>query len=603
MFPKILTRELLAMSAFSLVLLSGCAPEDSGSAPAADDSAPAAVPASPIRFADVARDAGLDFRHFDAVRAALLPEDNGSGLAFGDFDNDGFDDLYLANFAGPALMDRAELEDQRSGGRLYRNRGDGTFEDVTEISGVGHVGWDYGAIWVDVDGDGWLDLVLTGIDRVTLYRSRGDGTFEDRSLAAGLGPQSCLAMGTPAGAYDGDGDLDLYVPCYVDFPWEKARNRPLVGGRPGTMTTPSNYPPQANLLLRNDGDGSFSNVAAELGVEDDTGRGMQAIFADFDGDGRPDLYIANDLSFDRLYRNTGGAFEDVTVSAGTRDPRAGMGIGLHDYDRDDRPDLFLTHWVGEENALYHNLSDEGGLLFEDRTFEEGLGPINPALVGWGTGFRDFDLDGEADLFIVNGSTVEDEWTLEVLTEPKLLPQRPQVYQRRAEGWVDVSSRAGESFETPFVGRGMAFSDYDRDGLVDVAVMVHNGQPMLLRNSSERLGSWLGVKLSGAGPNRWAIGSRVTVTSAAAGEEIRHGAWRVIGDGYLGAHSSTLHFGLGPAQEADIEITWPNGSVNSFQSVPLDRTLIFDQAAANWREAPADAVDPSPWGNSLNQNGD
>ena len=412
-----------------------------------------------IRFQEIAQDAGLSFRHFDAVRAALLPEDNGSGVAFGDYDNDGFDDLYFANLAGPVLMDRSALEAERGGGRLFRNQGDGTFRDVTDEAGVGHVGWDNGVIWVDVDGDGWLDVLITGLDKIVLLKNRGDGTFEDRSVEAGLGAVTCQAMGAAAADYDRDGDLDLYIPCYVDFPWERARNRPLVGGRPGTMTTPANYPPQASFLYRNDGSGRFEDVAAELGVDDPQGRGLQAVFIDVDNDGLQDLYVANDQSFDRLYRNTGDGFEDVTLSAGTRDPRAGMGIGLHDFDDNGLVDLFLTHWVGEQNALYRNLSDDSGVLFDDRTFEEGLGPVGADLVGWGTGFRDFDLDGDADLLVVNGSTVEDEWTLEVLTEPKMIPQRLMVYAREPEGYREVSATAGEVFGELFGGRGMSFSRF------------------------------------------------------------------------------------------------------------------------------------------------
>ncbi|MEM7049843.1 MAG: CRTAC1 family protein [Acidobacteriota bacterium] len=597
--PSAVTWLRLGWASAALCALTACAP-----APAPEPE-PEAAPAGTIRFAEIAADAGLEFRHFDAVRAALLPEDNGSGLAFGDYDNDGFDDLYLVNFAGPALAERSALEAERQGGRLFRNLGDGTFRDVTEASGTGHVGWDNGVLWLDFDGDGWLDLLITGIDKIVLLRNRGDGTFEDRSRAAGLGVIPCEAMGAAAADYDRDGDLDIYIPCYVDFPWERARNRPLVGGRPGTMTTPANYPPQPNLLLRNEGDGRFEQVAAEAGVDDPQGRGLQAAFADLDDDGWPDLYVANDQSFDRLFRNQGGTFVDVTENAGTRDPRAGMGIGLSDYDGDGRPDLFLTHWVGEENALYRNASDGSELLFEDLTFEEGLGPITRDLVGWGTGFRDFDLDGDADLFLVNGSTVEDEWTLEVLTEPKMIPQRQMVYAREAEGFREVSESAGEIFEELFVGRGMSFADIDRDGLVDLAVLVHNGEPLLLHNRSERLGNWLAVQLVGTGSNRWAVGAKVVVRATTAdGQEQVHTAWRMVGESYLGTHSTTLHFGLGEVAAADVEIIWPDGSVARFESVPLDRSLIFDQASESWREVPAEPVAPQPWGESFfNQTGD
>ncbi|MEM6793975.1 MAG: CRTAC1 family protein [Acidobacteriota bacterium] len=577
------------------ILAAGCAPQPDESAPAATGSEESAAE-STLRFVDIASEAGIDFKHFDSVRAALLPEDNGSGLAFGDFDNDGFEDLYLANFAGPALMERAALESERAGGKLFRNQGDGTFRDVTDEAGVGHVGWDYGVLWVDADGDGWLDLLITGVDRVTLYRNGGDGTFNDVSESSGLGAFDCLAMGTAAADYDRDGDLDLYIPCYVSFPWKKARNRPLVGGRPGTMTTPANYPPQPNLFLRNDGAGRFENIAEEAGVLDPEGRSMQALFVDVDDDGWQDLYVANDVSMDKLYQNREGTFTDITLSAGTRDPRAGMGIGVHDVNDDERVDIFLTHWVGEENALYVNASDDGGVVFEDRTFEEGLGPITRDLVGWGNGFRDFDLDGHADLFLVNGSTIEDEWTLEVLTEPKMIPQRQMLYAREAAGFREVGSAAGEVFGELFVGRGMSFADVDRDGMVDVGVLIHNDEPLLLSNRSERLGKWLGVQLVGVDKNPWAAGAKVVVRAIAEdGSEKRHTAWRLIGESYLGNHSATLHFGLGNATRADVEITWPDHTTSQFESVALDRVTAFDQASERSLEIPDEPVAPQPWG--------
>ncbi len=579
----------------ALFALGGCGAEPP-SAPEAADEGRELV--SAFRFEEVGRESGLSFHHFSAVRAALLPEDNGSGLAFGDYDNDGYDDLYLANLAGPVLMSRDELQATREGGKLYRNLGDGTFEDVTETAGVEHVGWDGGVLWADFNGDGWLDLLLTGIDEIALFENLGGGTFEDRSAAAGLGETPCMAMGATAGDYDRDGDLDLYVPCYVEFPWERARDRPLVGGRPSTMTTPANYPPQANRLLRNDGDGRFEDVAAPAGVADPQGRGLQGTFVDFDGDGWQDLYVANDQSFDRLFRNSAdGTFEDVTIPAGTRDPRAGMGIGLHDFDDNGQVDLFLTHWVGEQNALYRNMSDVGALLFEDRVYEEGLGPIAEALVGWGTGFADFDLDGFEDLFIVHGSTVEDEWTLDVLKEPKMIPQELMVFAGSDDGFEDVSAASGAIFRERFVGRGMSLADYDRDGRVDVAVLVHNGEPLLLHNRSEpRGGAWLGIQLASGGKNRWAVGSKVTVHSTTEdGSARRQSAWRVVGESYAGTHSATLHFGLGSATAARVEVLWPDGKIDHFGPVPLDRILVLHKGSPTWHELPEDPVDPRPWG--------
>ncbi len=546
-----------------------------------------------IRFEEGAAAAGLRFSHFGASRAALLPEDNGSGLAFGDYDNDGDDDLYVVNLAGPVLTARSQLRATREPGRLFRNRGDGTFEDVTQSSGLRHVGWGMGAVWVDADDDGWLDLLITGLDEVRLFRNSGAGGFSDVSVDSGLGELPCFATGSAVADYDGDGDLDLYVPCYVDFPWEQARNRPLVGGRPATMTTPASYPAQPNLLFRNDGSGRFDDVATAAGVADPLGRGLQALFADFDDDGLPDLYLANDQSFDRLFHNRGdGTFADVSIEAGTRDPRAGMGVALGDYDADGRDDLFLTHWVGEQNALYRNQSADGLVLFEDTAYQQGLAPVDPSWVGWGTGLFDFDLDGDLDLFVVNGSTIEDEWTLEVLSDPKMIPQPLRVYEHRSDGFADVSAEAGPIMEELFVGRGAAFADVDRDGLVDVAVSVHGGSPLLLGNRSERRGHWLAVRLEGRSPNRFAVGARVIVHTEARRVSRRH----LVGESYLSDNSAELHFGLGPeAIVSDVEVVWPNGARTHFGKVPVDGTVLMREGVAGWLPLVKGLRASRPWG--------
>ena len=549
-----------------------------------------------ILFEEVAAQAGLDFQHFSATRAALLPEDNGSGVAFGDYDNDGYDDLYIANLAGPVLLSRDQLRGTRQPGRLFHNQGNGTFVDVTRESGLEHVGWDNAVVWGDVDGDGWLDLILTGIDEVALFRNRGNGgdgrvPFEDTSLAAGLGSLNCMANGPSLSDFDHDGDLDLYVPCYVDFPWDRARQRPLVGGRPATMTTPADYPPQANRLFQNDGQGRFRDIAMEAGVVDAEGRGLQAVFVDLDDDGWPDLYVANDQSFDRLYRNQGdGTFVDVAPLAGTRDPRAGMGVAIGDFDLDGLLDLFLTHWVGEENALYRSFSAPGTILFEDRTFENGLAPVDSSWVAWGTGFFDFDLDGDLDLFVVNGSTIEDEWTLEVLTEPKMVPQPLRLYEQETAGFVDRSLCAGSVFGQNFVGRGASFADFDRDGRVDIAVSVHNGRPLLLKNSSATTGHWIGIQLAQQGHNRWAVGAKVVVHSGAR----TYVKQLLAGESYAGSSSTTLHFGLATDEITGVEVRWPDGEVTKTGPIPSDRVVRLRHEAQDWREVPLQPQDPQPW---------
>ena len=535
----------------------------------------------------------MSFLHFGAPRAALLPEDNGSGVAVGDYDNDGYDDVYLVNFAGPVLMAREELVEHRPPGRLFHNRGDGSFEDVTDATGLRHVGWGMGAVWVDVNDDGWLDLLITGIDEVRLYLSEAGLAFMDSSEDFGLGELPCLASGAAVADYDGDLDLDLYVPCYVDFPWERARDRPLVGGRPSTMTTPANYPPQRNFLFRNEGGRRFSDVTEEAGVADASGRGLQALFADLNGDLLPDLYVANDQSFDMLYRNRGdGTFIDVSAEAGTRDPRAGMGIAYGDFDGDGVEDLFLTHWVGEQNALYRNRSTAEFLLFEDVTYPTGLAPVDHAWVGWGVGFFDLELDGDLDLLVVNGSTIEDEWTLEVLSDPKMIPQPLRVYEQRQGSFEDVSSDAGAVFSRLIVGRGAAFGDFDRDGLVDAVVSVHNAAPLILRNTSDRIGHWLAIELEGSPPNRFAVGAKVEVWLDSDRSIVRH---LLAGESYLSDSSHRLHFGLGAASDLRVIVTWPSGTVEMYQGVPIDALIRLREGAEGWETVGPERRTPRPWG--------
>lgn len=534
----------------------------------------------------------LPFRHFDSPRAALLPEDNGSGVAVADYDNDGYDDIYVVNFAGPVLTPRDELVATRPPGRLFRNLGGGNFEDVTEATGLRHVGWGMGALWMDANDDGWLDLIITGLDEVRLFLNQEGREFREAGEEYGLGELPCLATGAAAADYDGDRDLDLYVPCYVNFPWDRARDRPLVGGRPSTMTTPANYPAQRNFLFRNDGS-TFVDVTTRAGVADEMGRGLQALFADLDGDHRPDLYVGNDQSFDKLYHNLGdGTFADVSVAAGTRDPRAGMGIALGDFDGDGAQDLFLTHWVGEQNALYKNLSADDFLLFEDVTYPVDLAPIDPSWVSWGSALVDLELDGDLDLFLVNGSTIEDEWTLEVLSNPKMIPQPLRVYTQQDGHFSDSSDSAGEVFSQLLVGRGAGFGDFDRDGLLDAVVAVHGGSPLVVWNRSTRAGHWLAVDLEGSSPNRFAVGAQVTVTSEGGG------LWTqqiLVGESYLSDSSYRLHFGLGAAETVAVQVIWPSGAIQDFEEIPTDRTVGLREGTAEWKTVSREHQEPTARG--------
>jgi hypothetical protein len=533
-----------------------------------------------LQFRELSHEVGVRFTHFDSPRASVLPEDVGSGAGWGDYDNDGDEDLYLVNFAGPFLLDPQQLA-LRSGNRLLRNDGNGTFTDVTAAAGVGHVGWDYACLWFDYDNDGRLDLAVTRYDGVTLYRNRGDLTFEDVTERAGLAGINRFLLGMTAADYDRDGDLDLYLCGYVTFDREAARNRPLVAGRPAVWTNPVSYPAEANILLQNDGQGRLVDVTASAGVADAKGKSMQALFCDFNNDGWPDLYVANDVgTADALFVNQrDGTFGEVSVEAGTHDRRASMGLAVGDIWHRGWMDLFVTHWVAEDHALWKNRTDEFGerlpIAFDDVGPHTGITRIKPsAYVGWGTGLHDLDNDGHLDIMLVNGSTIEDELTLEVLSNPKLMPQPAQLLWNDGTGrMIDVSDRAGPFFAEHRVSRGLAFADYDSDGLLDAAVICHGQPAVLLHNETPRSGHWLGVRLSGTTSNRFGVGARIDVHTASR----RHTQQRLLGTSYLSSDSHIAHFGLGKEAWVEaVEVHWPSGRVSRLEQPPTDQTITISE---------------------------
>jgi hypothetical protein len=521
---------------------------------------------------------GIDFTHFDSRRDSLLPEDIGSGVGWADYDNDGDQDLYFVNFAGPFLMDEAKLG-TRAGNKLFRND-DGKFTDVTEESGLGDVGWNYACLWIDVDNDGWLDLVVTHYDGVILFRNRGNGTFEDRTAVCGFQNIHRFLLGVTAGDYDRDGDLDLFLCGYVTFDRERARNRPLVAGRPSVWTNPVSYDAVPSILLRNNGKGVFDDVTAGAGVANPKGKSMQAVFCDFNNDNWPDLYVANDVgTADVLFQNRGdGTFEDVSSLAGTYDRRATMGVAIGDVWHRGWMDLFTTHWVNEDHALWKNQSGIAGgqsILMEDVGPQTGILDIkSTADVGWGTNFVDFDNDGHLDLVLANGSTIEDELTLQVLVDPKLLPQKCRLLHNNGNAnFVDVSTTGGNFFSRNLVARGLACADYDQDGRVDVAIVIHSGKGVLLRNQTEKVGHWLRVELQGTTSNRFGIGAQIQVFTG----ETTYTRQCVSSSSYLSSNSLPTHFGLGDVTVIDsIKVTWPSGKTTTKNSIKVDQSVIMEE---------------------------
>jgi hypothetical protein len=567
---------------------SSSASQASPAAPRATSAAPAAPAAAAGRpevvFREVAEAVGLRFTHFHGRRSTQLPEDMGSGLAWGDYDDDGDPDLFVVNQSGPLGLGEEELLASPAHARLFRNDG-GRFADVTDAAGLAVRGTGMGAAWGDYDGDGRLDLFVTRYGTSRLFHNEGGGRFRDVSQASGVAAEEGFWTGVSWADYDRDGDLDAYVCGYVRYRYDPARadetSRQFKAVVPFTLN-PSSYAPERNLLLRNDG-GRFGDVAREAGVDDPKGRSLSAAWADFDGDGWSDIYVANDVSDNAMFLNTGdGRFRDVSHSAWVADYRGAMGLGIGDWDGDLDLDIFVTHWLAQENALYADesrsmkVTREAPLRYVDQADLFGLGQIAIDAIGWGTGFLDYDNDGRLDLYAVNGSTFQDE------QDPgRLVPMRSFLFWNAGpNGYFEVGAAVGEPFVTPLVGRGAAPADFDGDGDLDLAVVAHAGALRLARNEGgSARGSYVRVVLRspaergrGAGPrsSRFATGARVLLTAAGA-TQVRE----VGGQPSYLSHEppGEVFFGTGEAASVErLEVRWPSGRVQHFEHLPVRATI-------------------------------
>lgn len=538
-----------------------------------------------LAFRDVTREAGIEFQHFWQQRTSQIPEDMGSGVAWGDYNNDGWPDVFLVNLAGPITLSADDVRRSPARCALYHNNGDGTFTDVSERAGVDLRAFGMGAEWGDYDNDGWLDLVVSTYGENVLYRNNGDGTFSDRTKAAGLAGKRGFWSGVAWGDYDRDGWLDLYVTGYVKYsPLAALGASQQYDAEDPASINPNSFPPERNLLYHNDGDGTFTEVAARAGVLGERGKSLEAAWVDFDEDGWPDLYVANDVTDNQLFRNRGdGTFEDISHAARVADYRSAMGLAVGDWDGDQDTDLFITHWIAQENALYSNLrnhrsakpelpgdgdgrSERPVVQFMDEADRYGLGQIALDFVGWGTFFFDSDNDGKLDLFVVNGHTFQRRDAPEAL-----VPQTSQLFWNRgaAAGFYDLSAVSGAYFGELHVGRGAAFADYDNDGNLDVLVVNHGGPAVLLRNEGGYGNNWLKVKLEGHRSNRSAIGAKLRLV---VGDDV---FVRQVGAqaSYLSQNDLTEHFGLGTASGADsLVISWPSGKRQVLTGLAPNRTV-------------------------------
>ena len=476
-----------------------------------------------------------------------------AGVAAFDYDGDGWPDIFVANGAAlPSL--------QKNGpqfyNRLFRNNHDGSFTDVTQRAGVAGSGYSMGVAAGDFDNDGNVDLLVTGVRQNTLYRNRGDGTFEDVTDQAGLGEKGKWTVAAGWFDYDNDGLLDLFLVRYVQ--WDPAKE--MFCGFPEKhirqYCNPKLYQPLENALYHNEGNGRFRDVSKQSGIAAHHGKGMGVAFGDFDGDGRMDVFVANDTMPNFLFHNRGdGTFEEVALQAGVAYNSDGvalssMGADFRDYDNDGRDDLFVTALSNETFPLFRNL----GGHFADVTYPSGIGRASYPWSGWGCGMFDFNNDGRKDLFTANGHVMDNE----ELTSNRNSRQQNIVWMNLGNGTFSAHPIPGEAMH-----RGTAFGDFDRDGRVDVVVTRLNQNPILLRNVTEDGGHWIGFRLLGTRSNRDGIGARVHLRSKS-GEQWNRATTSV---GYGGSSDRLVHFGLGSDSIVDsIEIEWPSGARQTLRNL-------------------------------------
>jgi enediyne biosynthesis protein E4 len=532
-----------------------------------------------VSFLNVARESGLSAKTIfgGEHKNKYLLETTGCGVAFYDYDNDGWLDIFLVN--GSRLEGFPAGAEPTS--HLFRNNRDGTFTDVTAKAGVAHSGWGQGVCIGDYDNDGWEDLFVTYYGKNVLYHNNGDGTFTDVSQKAGVaGKGTRWNTGCAFVDYDRDGHLDLFVANYIDMDLATA---PVPESGPclykGVLVAcgPPGLQGGKNILYHNNRDGTFADVSEAAGIFRANGTyGLGVLTADFDNDGWPDIYVANDSTVSALYQNKkNGKFEDVAVESGCAlspdgKPQAGMGIAAADYDLDGNLDIVKTNFAGDTPSLYHNL---GGGNFEDATFTAGLG-AHTQFLGWGCGFFDFDNDGWPDILICNGHVYPE---VEQLKTEAGYAQRKLLYRNLRNGhFADISLQVGPGISDPAACRGCAFGDFDNDGDIDVVVNTVNDYPQLLRCDSRLTNNWIKVRTIGTKSNRSGIGARIACVTRVPGESKPHRQIDEVrsGGSYISQNDLRVHFGLGRAEQVDLlEIRWPSGQVDTIKDVKANQ-LIF-----------------------------
>jgi hypothetical protein len=534
---------------------------------------PARVP----QLIDITSSTGIHFEHLSSSDQRYIVESMSGGVALIDYDNDGWPDIYFTNAPSVAMA----LAGKTARGALYHNNRDGTFTDVTAKAGVGTPCWAMGVAVGDYNNDGLPDLAVSCFGGVVLYRNNGDGTFTDVTRQSGLDKDTGWATGLAFGDYDGDGNSDLFVPHYVDF---DLKDLPTFGSAKtcqyhdiAVQCGPRGLKGSPDSLFHNNGDGTFTEVSKQVGVDDPKHYfGLTAVWSDLGNDGKLDLFVANDGEPNYLYRDDGtGHFKDIAFESGVAvseegQEQANMGVALGDYLDNGRLSILVSHFSDEYATLFRN---DGGYNFSDVSHEAGIARASVPYVGWGDAFVDLDNSGWQDIVLVNGHVypqVDNSKIGVSYREPKL------VYLNQHDGaFREVGAATGGAATVPQVSRGLAVGDLFHRGALDIVVENLAGEPMILASKPNPANHWISLRLEGAPKNRLALNARVRITT---GKLVQLGEVR-SGGSYLSQNDLALHFGLGSAATVDkLEVMWPHGETQVFTGVRTDRFYKLKQGS-------------------------
>lgn len=520
------------------------------------------------RLTDIYKQTGIKFVHTSAPEKKYIVESMSGGVLLIDYDRDGWQDIYFTN--APTV--EMALKKEKSKSLLYRNNGNGTFTDVTDKAGVGFPGYAMGGAVGDFNNDGFPDMYVTCLGGNVLYQNNGDGTFTDVTKKAGVA-DGRWSVGAAFGDYDADGFLDLIVINYVDF---KFNDLPSFGSLPtckfrgvDVQCGPRGLKGAGDSLFRNNGDGTFTDVSKQAGMDDPDGYyGMQAVWSDFGNNGKLDVYVANDSTPNFFYRNSGnGKFAEEGLITGTAvsgdgSEQGSMGVAVGDYLHTGRFSIFVTNFVDEHNALYRN---DGNYNFTESSFTAKVAQVSRPYVGWGTGFLDLDNDTWLDLFVVNGHVYPQ---MDQISSGLGYRQGKLLHINNGDGtFCDATKQGGAALSELRVSRGAAFGDLDNDGQIDIVVEDLDSSPMILKNEGDKTNHWITLELAAKQGNPLAIGARIKVTTGKITqiEEIRSGG------SYLSQNDLRVHFGLGKATKVDsIEIRWNSGKTETIKDIAADK---------------------------------